>query len=993
MNKFFSRNWQHVVAFVVMLLLTLSYFSLQMSGYGLKQHDIAQHRGASHEIQDFRDRTGEEVLWTNSMFGGMPAFQISVIHKGNVFGAAVVSYLKAFSSPGGIVLLYMLGFYILMLCMRVNPWVGLLGAIAFGFSSYEIIILQAGHNSKALAVAFMAPVLGGFIMAYQRNLKWGILLSALFMSIQLAMNHLQITYYLGIVLVFTGIVFLIDALRKKTIKNFVFATIGLIAAYGLALSMNYGNISLTNDYAKYSIRGGNDITVTPEGNSNQVNSTSGLDRDYVTQWSYGIGESFTLLSPYVKGGGTVALGDSPFADDVQNLDLSSAEMNGVMNLPVYWGDQPITTGPVYIGVIVIFLAFLGMIFLKNPIKWALLVAAILTLALSWGKNYMGLTNFFLDNIPGYNKFRAVTIILVIVELCIPLIGVLFLDQLIKEREQIKTEKKKFLIASSVFVLFLFAIKTIGLGDGYFSDGDKKQLEGLRGNIFNQISQMDPAVLQSQYNLDITNSEQLDQFLTAQEEPYQKNYEAMKVVRESIFNSSMNRSLLFSVFAFAVLALFFYTELKSEFVVLGLLVLIAADLIPVARNYLGNQEQGSGYKYWDEKVNSLFPIAASSADQEILQLEIQRNPSLKSKIDEGIKAGKLEAERLGFTGNDSRRVVDAYTFRALNRTTNYRVFDLSGGFSSANSSYFHKALGGYHGAKLRNIQNIFDFHLSKSNNKVYDMFNVRYFIQPGEGGQLVARENPSALGNAWFVKTIETYNSPNDEIRALGSQFSFENVGAGNFVVNGEASKSTTVYGSETVQYVFGNDSLPVNLTNGLREGMEAYFVMDRNGKTNFIPAQMIDMDTTKSFLRLAKLKVTNEFNPISEAVMLSSEAQKLSKKSFSGEGKISMTNYKPNHIVYNAEVSENQLAVFSEVYYPNGWKAYIDNKEVEIRKVNYMLRGLELTRGKHKIEFKFEVPKYKSANTMAWIGSVILLLVFAFGIFTEIKKNKMKLEE
>lgn len=987
-NSFFTKYWKQLVAIVVMIVLTLIYFSQQLSGYGLKQHDIAQHRGAANEIVDYRETKGEEVLWTNSMFGGMPAAQISVLYKGNVVNEVLTAYLNVLPSPAGVVLLYMLGFFVLMMCLRVNIWVSLLGSIAFGFSSYEIIILQAGHNTKALAVAFMAPVLGAFILAYQRNIKWGIILSALFMTLQLSVNHLQVTYYLGIVLVLVGIVFFVEALRKKTIKNFAFATLGLLGAYAIGLAINYGNISMTSDYAKHTIRGGNDITLNPDGTSNKTNSTTGLDKDYVTQWSYGIGESFTLISPYVKGGGTIALAESPFAEDVENLDLSSEEMKGVMNYPVYWGEQPITTGPVYIGVIVVFLAFLGMIFIKSPVKWALLAATILTLALSWGKNMMGLTDFFLENVPGYNKFRAVTIILVIVELCIPIIGVLFLDLLVKEREQLKEKKKLFLIGSAVAVFFLLAVKFVGLGDGYASSNDQKQVEGIEANIMNQLAGMDPAVLQSQYNLDINNAQQVQEFVSMQAEPYRKNFDAMKVVRKSIFDSSMNRSIMFVVFTIGLLALMFYTTIQTEFVVLGLLVLVLADLIPVSRNYLGNQEQGEGYKYWELKVNTMYPIPASTADIQILEAESMQNAQVAKAVAEGAKLGKQKADELGLSGTDRRRVEDTYKFRALNRSTNYRVFDMSGGFSSANSSYFHKALGGYHGAKLRSIQNLFDYHLSRSNNKVYDMLNVKYFIQPGEQG-MSARPNPTALGNAWFIRTIQEVENADQEIRALGSKFALKNAGVGQLLVNNEVKTEADAFGFESLRYVIpGKDTMDVPLSNGMQEGMEALFVMDVNGTTNLIPKQTMELDTAKSFLKLVEIKLTDEFKPREEAVMQKEIVKKgIKKLTFTGEGTITMKSYAPNRLKYTSQAADKQFAVFSEIYYADGWKAFIDGKEVPIKKVNYLLRGLEVPAGKHQIEFVFDLPKYHLSTTFAYIGSALIFFLLGWGIYSDRKKK------
>ncbi len=1003
MNTFFRKNWVHAAVIVLFFILTYFYFGPQFNGYGLRQHDIEQYIGMSKELKDYHEQSGEYSLWTNSTFGGMPSFQILVKYEGNLVGEMVSAYLKSIPPPAGLVFLYMICFYIFALCLRINPWIGLLGGIAFGFSSYDIIIIQAGHNSKALAVAFMAPVVGAFIMAYQRNLLWGIILSAFFMTLEISMNHLQVTYYLGILMLGLGIVMLIDAIRKKAFRRFFLASAGVLGAYILGVMINYGNITLTNDYAKHSIRGGNDITLNPDGSSNQTNSTTGLDKDDVTRWSYGVGESFTLLSPYVKGGGTMTLADSPFAEDAEKLDLTRDQLNGVMNYPVYWGDQPMTSGPVYVGIIVAFLAFLAMIFVRNPIKWALLAVTLLTLALSWGKNFMGLTDFFLENVPGYNKFRAVTIILVIVELCIPILGVLFLNYIVKERENLAAEKKKFFIASGAFFAFLLLLKVVGLGDNFMSENDKAQFaqieqakQNIKEGIKAQIMQMDPAQ-QQQYGVNTADAVQMEQFVEAQYEQYitQNNLQQLKIseseiktVRESIFNSSMNRSLLFTVLAIAVLALLFLTKLPSLAVVGGLTVLVALDLIPVANNYLGKQELGAGYKYWDTKANTMYPISAGAADLQILEIETSLNSSLKSKVAQAEKEGRAKANELGFSGKEKNRVIDSYKFAALNKATNYRVFDVNGNFSSAHASYFHKSLGGYHGAKLRNIQNVFEYHLSKNNNKVYDILNVKYFIQRDDKGNEMASPNMTTLGVAWFVKNVEGYETPNDEIRALGNQFEVKNIGQGQLIVNGEVKQTARVYGSENLKYVLQGDSINVPMSNGMSEGMEAVFVMDVNGKTNLVPKMTLELDTAKSFLKLTELKVTNEFKPREEAVMLKSEAGKLSTKQFSGEGRIAMTSYAPDKITYDAEANGKQFAVFSEIYYPEGWKATIDGKEVEIRKTDYLLRGIEIPSGKHKIELSFDIPKFHSSNKMALIFSLFLLLGMGGALVYEWMKSR-----
>lgn len=982
MKNFFEKNWIHFAIVAFFFILTYAYFSPEFDGYGLKQHDIEQFKGMSHETQMFRDKTGEEPLWTNSMFGGMPTSQISVLYSGNFFQKTTIGFVHMFGGPAAIVFLHLLGFYLLSLCLRINPIVGVIGAIAVAFSSYEIIILQAGHNSKAISVALMAPTIGAFLMAYRRNWKWGVILSALFMSYQLASNHLQVTYYMAILLAGLGIYEFVMAFKTKNIKQFFIITSCLIGAYLVAFVINYGNISITNDYSKHTIRAANDITINPDGTKSTVQST-GLDKDYITNWSYGIGESFTLLSPYVKGSSTVSLGDSPFVDLTDKTDLTGEQIKAAQNMAVYWGDQPMTSGPVFIGIIVVFLSLLGMIYLKDRVKWVLLGVSILCLMLSWGKNFMGLTEFFIDHVPGYNKFRTVTIILVIVEFCLPLIAVLFLDQLLKEREIIKENKKPFLIASGALFVFLIGLKLFGIGDNYTSKSDNDQLDRYRSGIESQISEMDPAVLASQYKLDVTNKDQVAEFVDAQMESVNEGFKAIKVVRKEIFNSSLNSSILILLFAFGLISLLFYTATSTVIIYLGLAVLLMIELIPVDQNYLNSETLDNGtYKYWVDKSKIEYPISTESSDDQIMQLETSQNKAVNDAVLEGEKEGEAKANELEYTGDDKTRVINSYRFSALNNATNYRVFDFNGGFGSARTSYFHKSLGGYHGAKLRNIQNLYDFQLSRSNNKVYDMMNVKYFIQDAQ-----ARPNPTALGNAWLVKYVKTASSPNDEILSLGNKFNVMNIGKGQLCINGENTSKGAVYGNEKIQYVLGTDSLSVSLPNGLAKGMKALFVMDANGKTNLIPAQTQQLDTANSFQQLASIEIISDFNPSIEAVMLKSEADKLSTLKYSGEGSVKMTSYAPNKLSYSATLKSKQLIIFSEIYYADGWKAFVDGKETEIRKVDYLLRGLEVDKGNHKIEFKFDLPKFHKSNTYSILGSVVVFLLIIGGFWMDRKKK------
>jgi hypothetical protein len=570
------------------------------------------------------------------------------------------------------------------------------------------------------------------------------------------------------------------------------------------------------------------------------------------------------------------------------------------------------------------------------------------------------------------------------------LGVLFLNLLYQEKEILKEKKKLFLITSAAMFIFLLGMKFVGLGDGYTSQAEKDQMVDLPASMRNQVMSLTPEQM-AQYQIDPKNTAQVNAFIDAQVQPAEKRFENLQVARKAIFDSSMNRSILFLILAISAIAIFFYTKLPNEVPVILLAVFILMDLVPVDRNYLGSQEEGSGYKYWDFKANTLYPIAESPADLTILENEIAESPSLKAKVDAGLREGKAKADDLGYEGADRRRVENAYKFAALNRNTNYRVFDLSGGFNSSNAAYFHKSLGGYHGAKLRNIQNLFDYHLAQMNSKVYDMLNVKYFMQQDKQGIVTSNPNPTALGNVWMVRKITTFATPDEEIRALGNQFDLKNIGIGSLLVNKAPIKNGNAFGSEEIKYVLQGDTIDVRLQNGLPEGVKACFVMDVNGKTNWIMASALQLDTAKSFLKMVEISISDEFKPNEEAVMLKSEAQKLSSLTYSGEGTIQMTAYAPNKITYQSNSSSKQFAVFSEVYYPEGWTATVNGKEVDIRKTNYLLRGIELPAGNNKIVFSFSLPKFDKSNTYARIGGIIIVLLLVGGVVTDfMKKRKTK---
>src|SRR5690554_1633103 len=650
-KQLFKKNWIHFLAIALFIVTTLIYFQPQFSGYSLKQHDVEQFKGMSNEINHFREVNEEEPLWTNSMFGGMPTYQISTKYDGNLLRNVYKGFQLWMSSPAGMFFAYLLGFYIMLLCMKVNPKVAILGAFAFAFSSYYIIILQAGHNTKAAAIGLAPPVIGAFYMAYRHQLKWGLLLSTLFMTLELIANHVQVTYYMGIVLVFLGIGEFTRYIKEKQLMRFLKVTGGLLVAYLFALGMNYGNLALTNDYSKYTIRGGNDITIGVDGTSTENIATSGLDKDYITQWSYGIKESMTLLSPNIHGGASSALGNSQFSDLLRTPEMRSKATLVAKN-NIYWGDQPFVSGPVYLGIIVFFLAILGMIYLKGMMKWALLGVTILALMLSWGKNFMGLTDFFIENVPFYNKFRAVTIVLAVVELTVPLLAVLFLNRLFKHREEIKNNIKPFYIASGALVGVFVLLTFTGLGDGYMSKQEGEYIYSYEDQIISQLANEDPVRLKEN-GIDINNPQHIQQVVDQQMKRVDDQFDALIDVRKSIYQSSMLRSILFLVIGILLVWLYLARNIRKEYIIGGLLAFIVIDLVSVDLNYLNNKKtDGRNYDYWVEKEKQEFPVSASKADKEIFEQETSNDPELKKLTDnvsiksKGPRSHRSEERRVG-----------------------------------------------------------------------------------------------------------------------------------------------------------------------------------------------------------------------------------------------------------------------------------------------------------------------------------------------------------
>ena len=563
------KVWHYIIAILAFAVISWVYFYPVMQGKRVKQHDMEMHKGMAQELTQYRESTGETALWTNSAFSGMPAWNISAPQKTNLFQYVHKVLSIGLPSPLGSVFISMLGFFILLLVLDVGIWVSALGAIAYGFTSYLYIIIGAGHNAKAVAMAYMAPVIAGVLLTYKGKYLWGLVLTAIAASLELYANHLQITYYLILILVVIVIAEFISDIRQKKLLHFVKASLMLVLVAVISVLTFSTKLYANYEFGKETTRG------KPVLTSNESNQTKGLDRDYITQWSYGKGETWSLMIPNAKGGASAYIGK-------QNPVLEKADRqfkDSIAQSNAYWGDQPGTSGPVYVGAIVVFLFVLGALTVKGKLKWALLIATVLSILLSWGKNFMGFTNFFLDYIPGYDKFRAVSMTLVIAEVTMPLLGFLGLAEMVKSPENAKKNMTKFFIALGVTagfcLLFYLMPKTFF---NFLSQEEAKQFAsmsaGKDGAIYAQFASQ------------------------------------LEDVRVAIFRKDALRSLIFIILAAVPLFLYVKGKLKAvpAFAVLAALILV--DMFPIDKRYLNNDN-------FIDKAKFDKPFVASPANQYIL----------------------------------------------------------------------------------------------------------------------------------------------------------------------------------------------------------------------------------------------------------------------------------------------------------------------------------------------------------------------------------------
>ena len=727
MTTIFKRVLPHFLVIIGFVVLSLAYFSPVLEGKKIFQSDIMHYIGMAEQQKAFAKTEGSETYWTNSAFGGMPTYLLGAKYPHNYIKKLDLT-IRFLPRPADYLFLYFIGFYILLLCLKVDFKLAALGAIAFGFSTYLVIILGVGHNDKARAIGYMPFVLSGIILTFRREYILGFLLTTIALGLEIVSNHPQMTYYLLLLVIVLGITYLVDAYKKQELSHF-FKSIGILSlAAILSVGLNATNILATKEYVKESTRGESDLTINADSSEREI--TNGLSREYITEYSYGILETFNLYIPRFMGGGSYedVSKDSETYKAYINLGASPIEaIEASKNAPMYWGDQTIVEAPAYVGAVIIFLFVLGLLLVKGRLKWWLVGGTVLSLLLSYGKNFGLLTDFFIDFVPLYSKFRAVSSIQVILELCIPVLGVFALARIFNssQNNDTKTKALKHTVLITAGLALLFIVFHSVLFD----------FESFRDDRYAQA-----------YGIPFV--------------------DALIKDRKALLLTDSIRTLVLVLLSAATIFFYLKKRLSKNVVIIIFSVLILFDLVNVNRNYV-NTDNFVSARYVDR------PYQPTSADKEILK--------------------------------------DKEHFRVLDVTT-------EGQQKPARAAYFHNSLSGYHAAKLKRFEALFDFHIVKNNPEVLNMLNTKYVILDDQSGRVVAsRRYTEPNGNAWFVSKLKPVDTANEEILALDSlntkteavmlRSSFDALKLNNkFIVDSLASIDLEVHKPNYLKYVSNNNA-------------------------------------------------------------------------------------------------------------------------------------------------------------------------------------------
>ena len=691
------------IVIVIFAVISFAYFFVPVSqGKILFRHDSQASVGLGQELTQYEQRTGEVTRWTNSVFSGMPTYQISPSYNSTDGLSAVMSaYHLWLPDYVWFIFAYLLGFYILLRAFNFRQSLAALGSIIWAFSSYFLIIIAAGHLWKVMALAYLPPMIGGVVLAYRGKYLWGFIVTAVFTAFEIKANHVQMTYYYLFIVLFMVIAYLVQAIREKRLQHFFKASGILIAAALIGIAINISNLYHTWEYQKESMRGKSELT-----KANSANQTSsGLDRDYITQWSYGIDETLTLLVPDAKGGASVPLSQNATAMAKANPEVENMLPQLYEAIPQYFGTQPGTSGPVYVGAFVLFLFVLGLFIVKTPIKWALLAATALSILLSWGHNFMGFTNFFLDYVPMYAKFRTVASILVIAEFTIPLLAALALKRIVDE-PTVLTKNMKYVYASLALtagVALAIALMPSMMGP-FVSDQERQMLSGIQG--------MTPDV----QNMMLS---------------------SIATMRGAMVSADAWRSIVIIIIGVAMLLLFKAQKIKAIYLIVGISALCLIDLWQVDKRYLNDD-------MFVPKSERDIPQQATATD-----LQILKDKSLSYRV--------LNFASGAFNENNTsyfHKSIGGYHPAKLRRYQEMIDKYIAPEMQTAMQAIANKGgvMSEVDGRKLFPILN---------------MLNAKYFIVPLQGNATTSIQNPYAQGNGWFVDKLTYVADANAEYAGVG----------------------------------------------------------------------------------------------------------------------------------------------------------------------------------------------------------------------------------
>ena len=793
-----------IIAVVGFAVLSLIYCYPQLQGKKLQQSDNIHWQAMAREAMAYHDSTGKDVLWSNSMFGGMPTYTTYTGAANTNYAAYVQIFLQTVGKPAYFFFIAMLCFYLLMRVLGINKWLGIVGALAYAFATFNSIIIAAGHETQMLTLGYLPAALAGLYLIFKANWLTGAALFGVIMCLIFTNNHFQVIYYMLIMFFCFGVAMLFVAVKEGKVKQFFISAVIAAMAGIIGVGPSVPSMLTSSEYAKETMRGG-----ASELSGHDKKTNGGLDKEYAFRWSNGIGETFSLMIPYLYGGG----GNEPADMAPKTLEAIGGNAEA---LPLYWGPQPWLNGPIYFGAAICFLFVLGLMTVRSPHKWWIIAVSVICIVLSWGKNFDAVNYFLFDHLPMLNKFRTVSMALVIPQFLFPLLGVWAVQEVMEQKNDPNTWKQ-IKIAAGI---------TAGLC----------VLLGVGGSMFFNFTGGGDAQLQPEM------------------------LKLLKEDRASLAMSSGLKSAVYILLTAALLWAYIKDKIKPVVLIVGIGVIFAIDLIPVAHDYLNDKNFVDASEY-----EAIFE--PRDVDKQIL------------------------------------RDTDPY----------YRVLDLTRDpYNDAMPAYFHKCVGGYHPAKMEMYQDLIDRQMSRGfNGAVLNMLNTKYIIVGGQKRPPGLFPNPTACGNAWFVNEVKWANTADEEMNGL----------------NASQLQDTVV--------------------------------------------------------------MPNAFEPTKTAVMRATFKNDMGNYAFGKDSasSIKLTKYGLDDLSFVSKNSKDGLAVFSDIYYSKGWKAYVDGKETPIMKADYVLRAIKIPAGNHSIEFHFRPASFYTGQKVAMVSSILLIGLSLAAFYPLVKKN------